>query len=77
MRTILLPGLLENVRHNLNRQTTDVAMFEIGKVFIPQSGQELPDEITRVCAVFSGRRTPGASHYHYGADSVDLIDIKG
>jgi len=77
MRTTLLPGLLENLRHNINRQTTEVAMFEIGKVFLPQSGQELPDEITRVCSVFSGRRDPGASHYHYGVESVALLDVKG
>nr|MBF0220943.1 phenylalanine--tRNA ligase subunit beta [Desulfobulbaceae bacterium] len=77
MRTMLLPGLLENVRHNLNRQTSDVALFEIGKVFLPCADQELPDEVTRLCAVFSGRRNPGSSHYHYGTDSIELIDIKG
>lgn len=77
MRTMLLPGLLENVCHNLNRQSVEVALFEVGKVFLPRANQELPDEITRLCAVFSGRRNPGSSHYHYGSESIGLIDVKG
>ena len=32
MRTMLLPGLLENLRRNLNFQQTSAKLFEIGKV---------------------------------------------
>lgn len=77
MRSMLLPGLLENMRHNLNRQNSDVALFEIGKVFHPKVDQELPNEIPHVAALFSGRRYPGASHLHYGSDRVDIFDLKG
>ncbi len=77
MRTMLLPGLLVNVKHNLNRQNNDVALFEIGKIFLPVDGNEQPNEEMRLMAVFSGRRTPGSSVYHYGEDTVDLLDVKG
>ena len=35
LRTTLLPGLARIVRHNANRQTGDLAMFELGHVFLP------------------------------------------
>lgn len=77
MRTTLLPGLLENVRHNLNRQNSDVCLFEIGKVFHPQKGMELPDEIVRLVAVFTGRRYPGSSLLHFGDKQADMSDVIG
>ncbi|MGH8900276.1 MAG: phenylalanine--tRNA ligase subunit beta [Egibacteraceae bacterium] len=40
LRTSLLPGLLSVVRHNVNRQTTDVAVFEAGRVFLPPTPEE-------------------------------------
>ena len=32
MRTTLIPGLLQNARHNINRQKTDLQLFEMGFV---------------------------------------------
>ncbi|MDP8970865.1 MAG: phenylalanine--tRNA ligase subunit beta, partial [Actinomycetota bacterium] len=40
LRTSLLPGLLRIVRHNANRQTTDLAVFETGHVFVEPTSQE-------------------------------------
>lgn len=77
MRTMLLPGLLENIRHNLNRQTNDIGLFEIGKVFWPRTGQELPCEAIRLGAVFSGRPGIGAPMLHYGDRTFDIYDLKG
>ena len=77
MRTMLLPGLLENVRHNLNRQNSDIGLFEIGKVFWPVAGQEQPREILRLGAVFSGRPGVGAPVLHYGTRPFDIYDLKG
>ncbi len=77
MRTMLLPGLLENLKHNVNRQNLDCALFEIGKVFWPLAGQEQPREAMRLSAVFSGRPGVGAPVYHYGQRTVDLFDLKG
>ncbi len=76
MRTMLIPGLLENARHNLNRQNNDFGLFELGKVFWPKDGQEQPSEVWRMGAVFSGRHHAG-SPVHYGVDPVDLYDVKG
>ncbi|PRY69744.1 phenylalanyl-tRNA synthetase beta subunit [Glaciihabitans tibetensis] len=38
MRTTLLPGLLDIARRNLSRGLTDLALFEIGQVFLPSAG---------------------------------------
>lgn len=77
MRTMLLPGLLENLRHNLNRQNSDVGLFEIGKVFWPQPGQEQPHEVTRLGVVFSGRPGVGSPVLYYGPRLFDVYDLKG
>ena len=77
MRTTLLPGLLENLRHNLNRQAREVSLFEIGKVFWPVAGEAQPKEPLRLGAVFSGRLGVGAPVLHYGERPVDLYDVKG
>jgi phenylalanyl-tRNA synthetase beta chain len=43
LRTSLLPGLLETLRRNLGRGADDVAIFEIGSVYRPDSvGHEPP-----------------------------------
>lgn len=45
LRTSLLPGLLKALRFNLDRQIDDLALFEIGRVFAPPSGDRIvPDE---------------------------------
>ncbi|MGQ0464123.1 MAG: phenylalanine--tRNA ligase subunit beta [Sporichthyaceae bacterium] len=38
LRTTLLPGLLEAARRNIGRGNTDLALFEIGRVFRPMAG---------------------------------------
>jgi phenylalanyl-tRNA synthetase beta chain len=77
MRSMVLPGLLENLKHNLNRQNNDIALFEIGKVFWPVAGQELPHEAMRLGAVFSGRPGVDSPVLHYGSRPFDIYDIKG
>ncbi|MFP3984361.1 MAG: phenylalanine--tRNA ligase subunit beta, partial [Desulfurivibrionaceae bacterium] len=77
MRTTLLPGLLENIRHNINHQTPDIRLFEIGKVFIPQPDRELPLETTRLTLLCSGARYPEAPSFYFSGQAVDFFDIKG
>lgn len=77
MRTTLLPGLLENVRRNVNHQVSDVRLFEIGKVFHPVDGKELPEERFRLTALLTGRRAAGSPVIHYGQETTDLLDVKG
>ncbi|MBC7592028.1 MAG: phenylalanine--tRNA ligase subunit beta [Salinibacterium sp.] len=39
LRTSLLPGLISVARRNLSRGLTDLAIFEVGTVFLPQEGR--------------------------------------
>ncbi|MEJ2057824.1 MAG: phenylalanine--tRNA ligase subunit beta, partial [Desulfofustis sp.] len=77
MRTSLLPGLLENVRRNLNFQQTSCNLFEIGKIFLPTIDKELPDEPMRIAAVMTGNRHGARSPLHFKAAETDIFDIKG
>ncbi len=40
LRTSLTPGLIEVARRNLSRGLTDLSLFEIGTVFLPEAGVE-------------------------------------
>ncbi len=77
MRTMLLPGVLENVRRNIHQQNTEIRLFEIGKVFFSRGQDEQPEERMHLAAVLSGRRHPGSSLLHFGQESVDLSDVRG
>ncbi|MDH4320660.1 MAG: phenylalanine--tRNA ligase subunit beta [Desulfobulbaceae bacterium] len=77
MRSHLLPGLLENLRRNINHQQSDVRLFEIGKVFHHQDLHTQPVEVTELAVVMSGRRHPGAPRLYHGDALVDIYDAKG
>jgi phenylalanyl-tRNA synthetase beta chain len=52
LRTSLLPGLIETARRNLSRGLVDLAIYEIGSVFLPEPGArygsaDLPSGIIR------------------------------
>jgi phenylalanyl-tRNA synthetase beta chain len=74
MRTSLLVNLLAAVAHNLKHQVSDVALFEVGSVFLgPVSSTALAAEPTRVAAVMCGRG-PG----HLGErPALDVFELKG
>ena len=77
MRSMLLPAMLENIRHNINFQRPDIRLFEIGKVFQQLSPDTLPEERLQLCAVISGHRYPEAEPLHYSTQLADFFDIKG
>ncbi len=77
LRTSLLPGLLENIRRNINFQQTDIRLFEIGKIFIQEQEGEQPAEYYRLAAVLSGGRYPGARPLYFKDQEVDFFDVKG
>ena len=77
MRTMLLPGLLENIKRNISFQKTAVKMFEIGKVFMPVAANSQPIEKTRLTGVLSGSRNGENSSLYYKHDPVDVFDAKG
>jgi phenylalanyl-tRNA synthetase beta chain len=81
MRQSVLAGVLEVTAANL-RHTEDVRLFEVGPVFLSQSGSRLPDEPRRLALVLSGRGQDvfwKDSSAGSAADSLalDFFDIKG
>jgi phenylalanyl-tRNA synthetase beta chain len=75
MRSTLLPGLLNSVRHNLNHGIRDVRLFEIGRIFSTSKTGELPDESLALGIVATG----GALEENKAqADrELDFFDLKG
>jgi len=56
LRRSLIAGLLDALRHNLHHKNGDVALFEIGRVFIQTNGQLR--EKRHVAIALTGRRNP-------------------
>ncbi len=75
LRPGLLPGLLESLRQNVSRKNGDVALFEIGRVFMQVEGKI--KEERRLGLALTGRRWPV---FWSGADrdaKYDVYDLKG
>ncbi len=64
MRTSILPSMLEILSSNYNNRNEAVKLYEIGKEYIPNSANKLPDEPDRLAVGMYG-------------DNVDFYDIKG
>jgi phenylalanyl-tRNA synthetase beta chain len=72
MRRSLIPGLVEAVRYNVNRQAPRVRLFETGQCFVSQ-GDQL-DQSERLGIAIYGQSDP----MHFGGDRVvDFFDLKG
>ncbi len=77
MRTTMAASVLNAAAYNLDRQHSEVAIFEVGRVYLPQSLPltQFPEERTVLCAVMSGRRN--AISWNSSRDEVDFYDMKG
>lgn len=77
LRTSLVPHLLDTAVYNRNRNQDDVAIYELGNVFVTSEGQltTLPQEKLMLAAVWTGRRAP--AHWGHKGDKVDFYDMKG
>ncbi len=73
MRTSHWPGLVQAVLHNLNRQQTDVKLFESGLKFIPQ-GDEIKQE-SYLSGIVTGNLVP--EQWAQKPCPVDFFDLKG
>ncbi len=70
LRPSALPGLLDGLAHNRNRQQRDVRLFEIGPRFTRSRGEN------RVLAcAWTGAAT--VEHWSGGGRDVDFFDVKG
>jgi phenylalanyl-tRNA synthetase beta chain len=75
LRPSLLPGLIHSLRHNVSRKNHDVALFEVGRVFLNVNGQT--KEERRVAIALTGQR---ALPFWSGEDreaKFDAMDLKG
>lgn len=72
MRRSMIPGLVEAVRHNVNRQASRVRLFETGQCFVQQA--DGLDQSERLGIALYGQDAP----VHFtGARGVDFFDLKG
>lgn len=76
LRPSLLPGLLDSLRNNLRHKNTDVALFEVGRVFLPGNGGQVQEE-RRVAIVLTGLRNPLFWSGEERDAKYDIFDLKG
>lgn len=77
MRTTLLGNLLALVESNRNKQAEDIALFEVGSVFLKDEvfdENHLANEEKHLGLVLSGRKK---AHWLTGEHSYDYYDVKG
>lgn len=75
MRTSLVPGLLQNVRYNLDRRNEYLRIFELSKVFLPKQGELLAEEPHHIAGAMAGARS---AQVLYGSETdIDYTDVKG
>ncbi|MDN5344907.1 MAG: phenylalanyl-tRNA synthetase beta chain [Clostridia bacterium] len=73
MRPSLLPGLLEVAARNASRRVLPVAIYEMGRVFIP-TDRQLPDEPLRLGGLVMGSSSRG---WDWPAGEMDFFYLKG
>jgi phenylalanyl-tRNA synthetase beta chain len=75
LRTTILPGLLDTVQYNANRQTKDLAIFDLNHVYRPVAGQQLPDEPPMLGIALTGNQAePG---WNSAERPADFYTLKG
>jgi phenylalanyl-tRNA synthetase beta chain len=77
LRTDLEQGLLESAERNRNVGVEEIALFEIGRVYLP-TGEELPEERLHVAAITEGGffRAKGAAEALHEALGVPFGRIE-
>lgn len=76
MRTSLMPGLVNALQHNLNRQQNRVRLFETGQRFVPQGeGLDKLKQEPVLAGLIYGDKLPES--WAAGSEKVDFFDIKG
>lgn len=77
LRTSLVPHLLDVAAYNRNRNINDVAVFEIGRVFLSdeETLSRLPEEKLMLAILLTGKRSD--VHWMGKPGDVDFYDLKG
>lgn len=73
LRSSLLPGLLQVVKFNLDRQNENIAAFEVGRIHFKSEGQYFGEPAAGI--ILTGKQHP----YHFEAkpNDVDFFTLKG
>ncbi len=71
MRSTMVYGLIETAKRNINNGSSDLKLFEIGKVFLSQQ-DALPDEMNMLSCLMTGRLTDTFWHIRSMADFYNL-----
>lgn len=74
MRTGLAHGLLTAIAFNVNRRQTDLAFYEMGRVYLPTEGI-LPDEPLYLGVGLTGRKNELS--WNQTREEYDFYDLKG
>ncbi len=75
MRTTLLCGLLETARYNLDHDARELRLFEIGRTFLSNGQEKLPDEIVNLGVLLAGDYQPAT--WRSPARRADFYAVKG
>ncbi len=73
MRTTLLPGLLHNLKQNLKRSSSDVRLFEVGRIY-EKSNDSPARERDRLAGVVSGLEV--LPDWDRKEREIDFFDVK-
>jgi phenylalanyl-tRNA synthetase beta chain len=73
MRTSLLPGMLNMLAYNLNRDVNDVRLFEAGNIFEASGAGSI--ELKWICMGATGSVLPG--NPHQASRPISFFDLKG
>lgn len=75
MRRSLLPGLLKAAAYNINRNMSDLRLFEIGRVFLNSHVDSGENQPYLLSAIIHGNRR--IANWSENGLAVDYYDIKG
>lgn len=74
-RMNLVSGLLDDLAYNVARKNNDVALYEQGRVFFRDEGQDRPREIEHIAGAMTGLFR--ANSWHAAKQPVDFYLAKG
>lgn len=73
LRTSLLPGLLQVVKYNYDREVHDINGFEIGRVHFKKKEQYIEQSVAAI--ILTGKMRP--DHWDVKPATCDFYDLKG
>lgn len=75
LRTSIIPGLLQAANYNHARKNKNIALYETGKVFYKNEGDNLPDEIEHLAGIITGEWQE--NDWQKQTKPVDFFILKG